>query len=149
MADFFYQDPYPILADSTTYRKVTSDFVRVDKVGDREIISIDPKGLELLAQEALSDVSFYLRASHLEKLRAILDDPEATDNDRFVAYNLLQNATIAAEGQLPSCQDTGTAIVIGKKVKMYSPVSTTRNTCQKGFLIRTKKKTYAFRKSCH
>lgn len=115
MADFFYQDPYPILADSTTYRKITSDFVRVDKVGDREIISIDPKGLELLAQEALSDVSFYLRASHLEKLRAILDDPEATDNDRFVAYNLLQNATIAAEGQLPSCQDTGTAIVIGKK----------------------------------
>jgi fumarate hydratase class I len=84
-------------------------------LGDREIISIDPKGLELLAQEALSDVSFYLRASHLEKLRAILDDPEATDNDRFVAYNLLQNATIAAEGQLPSCQDTGTAIVIGKK----------------------------------
>ena len=115
MADFFYQDPYPILADSTTYRKISSDFVRVDKVGDREIISIDPKGLELLAQEALSDVSFYLRASHLEKLRAILDDPEATDNDRFVAYNLLQNATIAAEGQLPSCQDTGTAIVIGKK----------------------------------
>jgi fumarate hydratase class I len=115
MADFFYQDPYPILADSSTYRKISSDFVRVDKVGDREIISIDPKGLELLAQEALSDVSFYLRASHLEKLRAILDDPEATDNDRFVAYNLLQNATIAAEGQLPSCQDTGTAIVIGKK----------------------------------
>jgi fumarate hydratase class I len=115
MADFFYQDPYPILADSTTYRKITSDFVRVETLGDREIISIDPKGLELLAQEALSDVSFYLRASHLEKLRAILDDPEATDNDRFVAYNLLQNATVAAEGQLPSCQDTGTAIVIGKK----------------------------------
>lgn len=115
MADFFYQDPYPILADSTTYRKITSDFVRVETLGDREIISIDPKGLELLAQEALNDVSFYLRTSHLEKLRAILDDPEATDNDRFVAYNLLQNATIAAEGQLPSCQDTGTAIVIGKK----------------------------------
>jgi fumarate hydratase class I len=87
MADFFYQDPYPILADSTTYRKISSDFVRVETLGDREIISIDPKGLELLAQEALSDVSFYLRASHLEKLRAILDDPEATDNDRFVAYN--------------------------------------------------------------
>jgi len=115
MADFYYQDPYPILADSTTYRKITSDFVHVETLGDREIISIDPKGLEILAQEALSDVSFYLRASHLEKLRAILDDPEATDNDRFVAYNLLQNATIAAEGQLPSCQDTGTAIVIGKK----------------------------------
>jgi fumarate hydratase class I len=89
--------------------------VTVEKVGDREVLRIDPKGLELLAQEALSDVSFYLRTSHLEKLRRILDDPEATDNDRFVAYNLLQNATIAAEGQLPSCQDTGTAIVMGKK----------------------------------
>ena len=115
MADFFYQEPYPILKDTTEYRKVSSDFVTVEKIGNREVLNIDPKGLELLAQEALGDVSFYLRTSHLEKLRAILDDPEATDNDRFVAYNLLQNATIAAEGQLPSCQDTGTAIVVGKK----------------------------------
>lgn len=115
MAEFHYQDPYPILKDTTEYRKITSDYVTVEKVGDREVLHIDPKGLELLAQEALSDVSFYLRTSHLEKLRRILDDPEATDNDRFVAYNLLQNATIAAEGQLPSCQDTGTAIVMGKK----------------------------------
>lgn len=115
MADFFYQEPYPILKDTTEYRKVSSDYVSVEKIGNRELLTIDPKGLELLAQEALSDVSFYLRTSHLEKLRAILDDPEATDNDRFVAYNLLQNATIAAEGQLPSCQDTGTAIVVGKK----------------------------------
>nr|WP_294860521.1 fumarate hydratase [uncultured Fluviicola sp.] len=115
MADFFYQEPYPIQKDTTEYRKVSSDYVTVDKIGNREVLNIDPKGLEFLAQEALSDVSFYLRTSHLEKLRAILDDPEATDNDRFVAYNLLQNATIAAEGQLPSCQDTGTAIVVGKK----------------------------------
>ncbi len=115
MADFFYQEPYPIQKDTTEYRKVSSDYVTVEKIGNREILNIDPKGLELLAQEALGDVSFYLRTSHLEKLRAILDDPEATDNDRFVAYNLLQNATIAAEGQLPSCQDTGTAIVVGKK----------------------------------
>ena len=115
MADFFYQDPYPILNDTTEYRKISSDYVSVEKIGNREVLNIDPKGLELLAQEALGDVSFYLRTSHLEKLRAILDDPEATDNDRFVAYNLLQNATIAAEGQLPSCQDTGTAIVVGKK----------------------------------
>ena len=115
MAEFHYQDPYPILKDTTEYRKITSDYVTLEKVGDREVLRIDPKGLELLAQEALSDVSFYLRTSHLEKLRRILDDPEATDNDRFVAYNLLQNATIAAEGQLPSCQDTGTAIVMGKK----------------------------------
>lgn len=115
MAEFFYQEPFPILKDTTEYRLVSSDYVKVDKVGAREILTVDPKGLELLAQEAISDVSFYLRTSHLEKLRAILNDPEATDNDRFVAYNLLQNATIAAEGQLPSCQDTGTAIVVGKK----------------------------------
>ena len=115
MADFFYQDPYPLLRDNTEYRKVTSDYVKVEKLGDREILTVDPKGLELLAQEAMTDVSFYLRTSHLEKLNAILSDPEATDNDRFVAYNLLQNAVIAAEGQLPSCQDTGTAIVMAKK----------------------------------
>ena len=115
MADFFYQDPYPLLRDNTEYRKVTSDYVKVEKLGDREILTVDPKGLELLAQEAMTDVSFYLRTSHLEKLNAILSDPEATDNDRFVAYNLLQNATVAAEGQLPSCQDTGTAIVMAKK----------------------------------
>lgn len=115
MAEFFYQEPYPILADTTEYRQVSSDYVHVEKIGDREVLRVDPKGIELLAEEAMSDVSFYLRTSHLEKLRAILDDPEATDNDRFVAYNLLQNATVAAEGQLPSCQDTGTAIVVGKK----------------------------------
>ena len=113
--DFIYQDPYPILKDDTQYRKITSDFVKIEQLGDREILSVDPKGLELLAQEALRDVSFMLRTSHLEKLRLILDDPEATDNDRFVAYNLLQNAVVAIDGELPSCQDTGTAIVMAKK----------------------------------
>jgi fumarate hydratase class I len=115
MAEFFYQDPYPILRDITEYKKISSDYVSVEKFGDREVLVVDPKALELIAQEAMTDVSFLLRTSHLEKLRGILDDPEATDNDRFVAYNLLQNAVVAAEGQLPSCQDTGTAIVIGKK----------------------------------
>jgi fumarate hydratase class I len=115
MADFFYQDPYPILSDKTEYRKISSDFVKVEKLGDREILIIDPIALEVLTQEAMSDVSFYLRASHLQLLNNILEDPEATDNDRFVAYNLLQNAVVAAEGQLPSCQDTGTAIVMAKK----------------------------------
>jgi len=115
MIDFIYQDPYPILKDDTQYRKITSDFVKVEKFGEREILTVDPKGLELLAEEALTDVSFMLRTTHLQKLRKILDDPEATDNDRFVAYNLLQNASVAAEGQLPSCQDTGTAIVMAKK----------------------------------
>ena len=71
--------------------------------------------MELLAKEAIADVSFYLRAAHLEKLRSILDDPEATDNDKFVAHTMLANQVVAAEGELPTCQDTGTAIVIGKK----------------------------------
>jgi len=113
--EFRYQDPYPIQKDDTMYRKLTSDYVKVEQLGEREILTIDPKGLELLAEEAMADVSFMLRSTHLASLKRIIDDPEATDNDRFVAYNLLQNAAVAAEGALPSCQDTGTAIVMGKK----------------------------------
>jgi fumarate hydratase class I len=113
--DFIYQDPYPILKEDTQYKKLTSDFVKSEQFGDREILTVDPKGLELLAQEAMNEVSFMLRTSHLQKLKNILDDPEATDNDRFVAYNLLQNAVVAVKGELPSCQDTGTAIVMAKK----------------------------------
>lgn len=113
--DFIYQNPYPILKDNTQYKKISSDYVTVQQLGDRNILTVDPKGLELLAQEALKDVSFMLRTSHLKKLKAILDDPEATDNDRFVAYNLLENAVVAIGGELPSCQDTGTAIVMASK----------------------------------
>jgi fumarate hydratase class I len=115
MAEFFYADPYPILRDNTDYIQVSSDYVSLEKLGDREILVIDPKALEVLSEAAMNDVSFYLRTSHLQKLNNILQDPEATDNDRFVAYNLLQNAVVAAEGQLPSCQDTGTAIIMAKK----------------------------------
>ncbi len=113
--EFRYQDPYPIQKDDTVYKKLTSDYVKVERHGEREILTIDPKGLEFLAEEAMADVSFMLRSSHLASLKRIIDDPEATDNDRFVAYNLLQNAAVAVEGALPSCQDTGTAIVMGKK----------------------------------
>lgn len=115
MSTFFYQDPYPIKQDKTSYRKISTDFVKVEDYGNRKVLHVDPKALEVLSQEAMSDVSFYLRATHLQMLNNILQDPEATDNDRFVAYNLLQNAVVAAEGQLPSCQDTGTAIVFAKK----------------------------------
>ena len=136
--DFIYQDPYPILKDDTQYKKLTSDFVQLEQLGNREILTVDPKGLELLAQEAMNDVSFMLRNSHLQKLNNILNDPEATDNDRFVAYNLLQNAVVAVEGQLPSCQDTGTAIVMAKKAKMYTLEPMMPNGCQKEFSILTK-----------
>src|SRR5690606_21926214 len=108
--EFQYQEPYPILKDDTKYRKLSSEYLKIDYLGGREILSVDPKALELLAENALADVSFMLRSSHLQKLRNIIDDPEATDNDRFVAYNLLQNAPVAVEGAVPACQDTGTAI---------------------------------------
>lgn len=113
--DFIYQNPYPILKDETAYKKLSSEFVSVEKLANRELLVVDPRALELLAEEAMKDVAFMLRTSHLQKLKNILDDPEATDNDRFVAYNLLQNAVVAIEGELPSCQDTGTAIVVAKK----------------------------------
>lgn len=115
MAEFNYQDPFPIQRDTTEYRKITSDHVRMEKHGNRDVLCVDPEALEIIAQEAMFDVSFYLRTRHLESLSRILEDPEATDNDRFVAYNLLQNAATAQDGQLPMCQDTGTAIIMGKK----------------------------------
>lgn len=115
MAEFIYQKPFPILKDTTNYRLLTKDFVSTVEFDGRKMLKVDPKGLELLAQEAMADVSFYLRASHLEKVRSILDDPEATDNDRFVAHTMLINQVVSAEGELPTCQDTGTAIVVAKK----------------------------------
>lgn len=115
MSDFIYQEPFPLAKDDTQYRLLTSDYVSVEEFNGRKILKIDPKGLELLSETAMTDVSFLLRTKHLEQLASILDDPEATDNDKFVAYTLLQNAVTAAEGQLPSCQDTGTAIIMGKK----------------------------------
>src|SRR5665648_590315 len=115
MAEFVYQKPFPIKKDTTTYRLLTKEFVSTVEFEGRKILKVAPEGLELLAKEAFADVSFYLRAAHLEKLAKILQDPEATDNDRFVAHTMLLNQVVAAEGELPTCQDTGTAIVLGKK----------------------------------
>ena len=115
MPEFSYQEPFPLSKDSTTYKLISKDYVSTLTIEGRIVVKVDPKGLELLAEKALEEVSFFLRSKHLEKLALILKDPEATDNDRFVAYTLLQNAQIASEGKLPSCQDTGTAIVMGKK----------------------------------
>ena len=115
MAEFIYEKPFQVQRDTTTYKLLTKNYVKLVEEGDRMILRVDPEGLEILAGKAVSDLSFYLRTSHLEKLSAILEDPEATDNDRFVAYMLLRNAVISADEELPGCQDTGTAIVIGKK----------------------------------
>jgi fumarate hydratase, class I len=115
MADFIYEKPFQIERDSTSYRLLTDNYVKLIDQGGRKILKVDPDGLGLLARVAVSDLSFYLRTAHLEKLAKILDDPEATDNDRFVAYMMLRNTVISSNEDLPWCQDTGTAIVIGKK----------------------------------
>jgi fumarate hydratase class I len=115
MSTFNYQKAFPLQGDNTEYKKISSEYVFTVKVDGREILKIDPRAIELVAEQAMADVSFYLRTAHLEKVAKILDDPESTDNDRFVAYTLLENAQTAAEGELPSCQDTGTAVVMGKK----------------------------------
>ena len=106
MSDFNYQKPFPVKSDDTQYRLLTKDFVSTIEADGRKILKIAPRGLELLAREAFADVSFYLMASHLEKLSHILQDPEASYNDIFVAHTMLLNQVVSAEGELPTCQDT-------------------------------------------
>ncbi len=115
MPEFRYENPVQLSKDDTRYRLLTREFVETTERDGRKILKVDPKALEFLAREAVSDISFYLRTAHLEKLAKILKDPEATDNDRFVAYIMLRNTVISARGDLPWCQDTGTAIVIARK----------------------------------
>lgn len=100
MAEFIYQEPFPLSEDTTEYRLLTKDYVKTVECDGRRILKVAPEGLELLAREAIADVSFYLRASHLQKLTRILDDPEATDNDKFVAYTMLLNQAVAARGRV-------------------------------------------------
>lgn len=116
MADFAYEDLLPIGADETPYRLLTTEGVRaVDGPGGRTFLEVDPEALRLLTETAMHDIAHYLRPGHLQQLRNILDDDEASNNDKFVALDLLKNANIAAGGVLPMCQDTGTAIVMGKR----------------------------------
>jgi len=115
MPEFTHQKMFPLAPDTTPYRLLTRDYVRVESFQGKPVLIVSAEGLKLLAEEALRDVNFYLRAGHLSQLRRIVDDPEASDNDHFVAMNLLENSVIAAQGELPSCQDTGTAIVMAKK----------------------------------
>jgi len=104
--------------DTTSYRKLTSDGVRVEQAMGREFLVVEREAIRLLAETAMIDINHLLRPGHLKQLAKILEDPEATDNDRFVAYDLMKNANIAAGGVLPMCQDTGTAIVMGKKGRL-------------------------------
>jgi fumarate hydratase class I len=112
---FIYQDPFPLEADTTKYRLLTKEHVSVANFDGKEILKIDPDALTRLANEATRDVSFLLRTAHLQKVAAILKDPQASDNDRFVALSMLRNADTSSKGILPFCQDTGTATIFAKK----------------------------------
>jgi fumarate hydratase class I len=115
MTDFVYQEMFELGADSTGYRQLSDAHVSTARFEAREVVKIDTAGLTLLAEQAFTDVAHLLRTSHLKQLTAILEDPESSDNDRYVALEMLKNAVIAAEGEYPMCQDTGTAIIMGKK----------------------------------
>lgn len=116
MADFLYEDLLPIGDDTTEYRLLTTEGVStVEGPDGRTFLQVEPEAMRLLTETALHDISHYLRTDHLTQLASILDDPEASNNDKFVALDLLKNANIAAAGVLPMCQDTGTAIVMGKR----------------------------------
>jgi len=112
---FSYSDMLPLGADTTNYRKLDIDGVTVIKHGDQEFLQVAPEAIAHLTETAIHDINHYLRPDHLQQLANIMADPEASANDRFVALDLLKNANIAAGGVLPMCQDTGTALVMGKK----------------------------------
>ncbi|MCG6911703.1 MAG: fumarate hydratase [Deltaproteobacteria bacterium] len=118
MTEFQYQEMFPLGEDETEYRLVSKDHVTTASFEYREVIMVAPRALTLLAEEAFRDVSHLLRPAHLKKVAAIFDDPEASANDRLVALEMLKNAVIAAKGEFPMCQDTGTAIIMGKKGQM-------------------------------
>ena len=112
-SEFQYTEQIPLGPDTAEYRLITADGVDTVEAAGRRFLTVEPEALTLLATEAVKDISHFLRPAHLAQLRSILDDPEASGNDRFVAMDLLKNANIASGEVLPMCQDTGTAIVMG------------------------------------
>ena len=112
---FQYQDPFPLSKDQTRYRLVSKEGVSVATFEGKEILKVEPSALERVANEAMRELSFFLRPDHNEQVAKILTDPEASPNDKGVALAFLRNAEISAQGELPICQDTGTATIVGKK----------------------------------
>lgn len=112
---FQYQPMFPVGPDRTEYELITSDYVHTVDCNGHQMLQVEPEALRILAERAMHDVAFYLRPAHQEQVASILSDPEASDNDKFVALTFLRNAEVSALGQLPFCQDTGTAIILGKK----------------------------------
>ncbi|MCW2828311.1 MAG: fumA, partial [Marmoricola sp.] len=114
-SEFRYSDLLPLGTDETPYRLITTEGVSTFEADGQTFLRVSPEAIERLTSEAMHDIAHYLRPAHLTQLRRIIDDPEASGNDRFVAMDLLKNVNISAGGVLPMCQDTGTAIVMGKK----------------------------------
>ena len=112
---FVYQDPFPLSHDDTEYYLLSHEHVSVAQFDGQDVLKVEPEALTLLAQQAFHDAAFMLRPSHQQQVAAILSDPEASENDKYVALQFLRNSDIAAKGVLPTCQDTGTAIIMGKK----------------------------------
>ncbi len=115
MTPFKYKPMFPLGKDTAEYKRVSREYVNLKEFGGKEILTIEPQALTLLAKTAFKEVAHLYRSTHLAKLKGIIDDPESSDNDRYIALELLKNAVIAAEKVYPMCQDTGTAIVMGKK----------------------------------
>src|SRR4051794_33647184 len=109
---------FPLGKDTTTYRKISADGVRVETIMSREMLVVSREAIRALSEAAFIDINHLLRPAHLASLKSIVEDPEASDNDKFVAFDFLKNANIAAGGVLPMCQDTGTAIIMGKKGRL-------------------------------
>ena len=130
--EFSYSDLLPIGKDTTAYRNLGSAGISVEKVGNREILTVAPEAIEMLTSTAMHDISHYLRSTHLQQLATILKDPESSPNDRFVALDLLKNANISAGGILPMCQDTGTALVMAKKGQNVFTLSKDEEVISKG-----------------
>ena len=109
---------FPLGKDDTPYRKIAAEGVRVERVMGEEVLVVPREALRALSEAAFTDINHLLRPAHLASLKAIVEDPEASPNDKFVAYEFLKNANISAGGVLPMCQDTGTAIIMGKKGRL-------------------------------
>ncbi len=133
MAEFEYEDLLPTGEDETAYRLLTTEGVRtIEGPAGRTFLEVDDEALRLLSETAMHDIAHYLRSAHLQQLRSIIDDPEASNNDKFVALDLLKNANISAGGVLPMCQDTGTAIVMGKRGQHVLTAGTDERALSRG-----------------
>ena len=143
MAEFKYAPMFQLGEDTTEYYKLTSEGVSVGEFEGHEILKVTPEALTMLSNAAFRDVNFLLRPAHNEQVAKILYDPEASDNDKYVALMFLRNAEVAAKGKLPFCQDTGTAIIHGEKGQQVWTGFDDKEACPWAFTRPTRRKTSA------